>query len=243
MARGRGVPRAAHRLHARSAEFGRRKSVDGAGRLRLGDVAEPDSLNPLLSTMDLSYDFSSLTFSYFVVADAHGEADRRSRDRVPSVANGGISRDGRTLRLPPPPRRALARRRAARLARRRVHLARDQSPRNNVCTARAIRRSTGSTTPDDRDARRSPAAPLPAVRHPVLHHAARGREARVCPRTCSRRSARSTTSRTTRCRSARARSGSRRGIAARGSCWSRNEHYFRGRSAPQADRTARRARR
>jgi peptide/nickel transport system substrate-binding protein len=66
------------------------------GVLRLGDVAEPDSLNPLLSTMDLSYDISSLTFSYLVVADAEGRLIGDLATAVPSLKNGGISRDGRT---------------------------------------------------------------------------------------------------------------------------------------------------
>src|SRR5580692_9744247 len=66
------------------------------GVLRLGDVAEPDSLNPLLSTMDLSYDISSLTFSYLVVADAEGKLIGDLATVVPSLENGGISRDGRT---------------------------------------------------------------------------------------------------------------------------------------------------
>lgn len=66
------------------------------GVLRLGDVAEPDSLNPLLSTMDLSYDLSSLTFSYLVVADGRGGLVGDLAATVPSLANGGISRDGKT---------------------------------------------------------------------------------------------------------------------------------------------------
>ncbi len=64
--------------------------------LRLGDVAEPDSLNPLLSTMDLSYDLSSLAFSYLVIADAHGTIVGDLVSKVPTLANGGISRDGKT---------------------------------------------------------------------------------------------------------------------------------------------------
>jgi peptide/nickel transport system substrate-binding protein len=67
-----------------------------AGVLRLGDVADPDSLNPLLSTMDLSYDISSLTFSYLVIADGRGRMIGDLATRVPSVSNGGISRDGQT---------------------------------------------------------------------------------------------------------------------------------------------------
>lgn len=66
------------------------------GVLRLADVADPDSLNPLLSTMDLSYDLSSLIFSYLVIADAHGTPAGDLATEVPSLANGGISRDGKT---------------------------------------------------------------------------------------------------------------------------------------------------
>ena len=66
------------------------------GVLRLADVADPDSLNPLLSTMDLSYDLSSLVFSYLVVADAHGTMTGDLATEVPTLANGGIARDGTT---------------------------------------------------------------------------------------------------------------------------------------------------
>ena len=66
------------------------------GVLRLADVADPDSLNPLLSTMDLSYDLSSLIFSYLVSADARGKPVGDLATEVPSLANGGISRDGTT---------------------------------------------------------------------------------------------------------------------------------------------------
>jgi len=67
------------------------------GVLRLADVADPDSLNPLLSTMDLSYDLSSLMFSYLVVADGRGRPAGDLATAVPSLANGGISRDGKTI--------------------------------------------------------------------------------------------------------------------------------------------------
>src|SRR6202163_5160414 len=66
------------------------------GVLRLADVADPDSLHPLLSTMDLSYDLSSLIFSYLVIADAHGTPAGDLATEVPSLANRGISRDGKT---------------------------------------------------------------------------------------------------------------------------------------------------
>jgi peptide/nickel transport system substrate-binding protein len=66
------------------------------GVLRLADVADPDSLNPLLSTMDLSYDLSSLLFSYLIIADASGKLIGDLASAVPTLRNGGISRDGRT---------------------------------------------------------------------------------------------------------------------------------------------------
>jgi len=64
--------------------------------LRLADVADPDSLNPFLSTMDLSYDLSSLMFSYLIIANRAGLMTGDLATEVPSLANGGISNAGRT---------------------------------------------------------------------------------------------------------------------------------------------------
>jgi peptide/nickel transport system substrate-binding protein len=64
--------------------------------LRLGDVADPDSLNPLLSTMDLSYDLSSLMFSYLVIAGRDGAPIGDLATAVPSLRNGGVTADGET---------------------------------------------------------------------------------------------------------------------------------------------------
>ena len=75
---------------------GGRHSWTQAHVLRLVDVADPDSLNPLLSTMDLSYDLSSLLFSYLIVADRSGAMIGDLATSVPSLANGRISPDGRT---------------------------------------------------------------------------------------------------------------------------------------------------
>jgi len=63
--------------------------------LRIADIADPDKFNPLLSTMDLVEDLSSLTFSYLVVADGNGKLVGDLATEVPSLHNGGISRDGR----------------------------------------------------------------------------------------------------------------------------------------------------
>ncbi|MBV8749710.1 MAG: peptide ABC transporter substrate-binding protein, partial [Candidatus Eremiobacteraeota bacterium] len=82
---------------AGTAQVGGRHPWTHPGVLRLADVADPDSMNPLLSTMDLSYDLSSLIFSYLVIADDRGTLRGDLATEVPTVANGGIARDGRTV--------------------------------------------------------------------------------------------------------------------------------------------------
>ncbi len=64
--------------------------------LRIADIADPDRFNPLLSTMDLVEDLSSLTFSYLIIADGNGKLIGDLATQVPSLQNGGISQDGRT---------------------------------------------------------------------------------------------------------------------------------------------------
>ncbi len=64
--------------------------------LRVVDLAEPDHLNPYLSEMDITYGVSSLIYSYLVVADDRGQLIGDLATDVPSVHNGGISKDGRT---------------------------------------------------------------------------------------------------------------------------------------------------
>jgi peptide/nickel transport system substrate-binding protein len=64
--------------------------------LRMAELAQPDNLNPYLSQMDVSYEVTSLVYSYLIVADAHGRLIGDLATQVPTVANGGISRDGLT---------------------------------------------------------------------------------------------------------------------------------------------------
>lgn len=64
--------------------------------LRLGDISDPDTLNEYLSAMDLVYFLSSMIYSYMVVADEGGHLQGDLATGVPSLANGGISKDGRT---------------------------------------------------------------------------------------------------------------------------------------------------
>ena len=64
--------------------------------LRIADIADPDRLNPYLSQMDVTYDLSSLIYSYLVVADDRGQLVGDLAREIPTVENGGISRDGKT---------------------------------------------------------------------------------------------------------------------------------------------------
>jgi len=64
--------------------------------LRIADLSDPDHLNPYLSEMDITYDVASLVYSYLVIADDRGRLLGDLAATVPTVGNGGISRDGRT---------------------------------------------------------------------------------------------------------------------------------------------------
>lgn len=64
--------------------------------LRLADISDPDNLNEYLSTMDLVYFLSSMVYSYMVVADDRGQLIGDLATEVPSLSNGGISKDGKT---------------------------------------------------------------------------------------------------------------------------------------------------
>jgi len=64
--------------------------------LRFADISDPDNLNEYLSTMDLVYFLSSMIYSYLVVADDQGQLIGDLVTEVPTLANGGISRDGKT---------------------------------------------------------------------------------------------------------------------------------------------------
>jgi peptide/nickel transport system substrate-binding protein len=62
----------------------------------MADLAEPDHLNPYLSQMDVTYDLSSLLYSFLIVADDRGRLIGDLATETPTLDNGGISRDGRT---------------------------------------------------------------------------------------------------------------------------------------------------
>ncbi|MGH7660828.1 MAG: ABC transporter substrate-binding protein [Vulcanimicrobiaceae bacterium] len=65
--------------------------------LRIADISEPDKFNPLLSTMDLTEHLSALVFSTLVIAGDKGHIIGDLATGVPTLANGGISVDGKTI--------------------------------------------------------------------------------------------------------------------------------------------------
>jgi peptide/nickel transport system substrate-binding protein len=74
-----------------------RGTAPHANVLRIADLAEPDRLNPLLSTMDLTEHLSALIYSTLVISDDKGRLIGDLAEAVPSLANNGISRDGKTI--------------------------------------------------------------------------------------------------------------------------------------------------
>jgi peptide/nickel transport system substrate-binding protein len=65
--------------------------------LIIGVRSEPASLNPLLLSGEDSSTIGPLLFSYLLTVDPHGALVSDVATRVPSTANGDISRDGRTI--------------------------------------------------------------------------------------------------------------------------------------------------
>ena len=69
----------------------------GGGILRAAIFAEPASLNPLLGTTTAENSLSSLVFDLLVTLDDRGNDIPDLASVVPSIENGGISRDGKTI--------------------------------------------------------------------------------------------------------------------------------------------------
>lgn len=67
------------------------------GVLRYADIAEPDSLNPLLSTQAVVADVEYLTFSFFFRYDDQQRFVPDIALQEPSLENGLISKDGKTI--------------------------------------------------------------------------------------------------------------------------------------------------
>ncbi|HET7815871.1 MAG TPA: peptide ABC transporter substrate-binding protein [Candidatus Baltobacteraceae bacterium] len=67
------------------------------GVLRVGYVDEPDSLNPLFAHTDTTDQIAGFIYSAFMRYDDNGNFIPDLATEVPTYANGGISKDGKTL--------------------------------------------------------------------------------------------------------------------------------------------------
>ena len=67
------------------------------GVLRFAEGREPTTLNTLLADTTINADLSYLLFSYFFDVDDKGNLVPDIATEVPTVANGGISHDGKTI--------------------------------------------------------------------------------------------------------------------------------------------------
>lgn len=67
------------------------------GVLRWGEYSEPDTLNPMLSSLQVTVEESMLWAGYLFEYDDRGELVPDLATEVPTVADGGISADGRSI--------------------------------------------------------------------------------------------------------------------------------------------------
>ncbi len=82
-----------------SARIGVRNPWTISGVLRLGENEEPDSLNLMFGNNSATDAVSGLLFSFILRYDADGNYVPDLATVVPSVANGGISRDGKRITI------------------------------------------------------------------------------------------------------------------------------------------------
>lgn len=73
------------------------RHTSGSTLVFSGLAGEPDSLNPMLSNEADELNFSHLYMSYLIENDDRGHAIGEIATQVPSLENGGISHDERTL--------------------------------------------------------------------------------------------------------------------------------------------------
>lgn len=74
-----------------------RQSGPIPGVLRYAEIAEPDTLNPLLTAQTVTADLEYFAFSFFFNYDDKQNFVPEVALAVPTLKNGGISADGRTL--------------------------------------------------------------------------------------------------------------------------------------------------
>ncbi|MBV9263805.1 MAG: hypothetical protein JO324_05730, partial [Candidatus Eremiobacteraeota bacterium] len=77
---------------------GQRHPWTQAGVLRIAVAEEPKNLNPLLAGTTIEIFIDRFMFEPLLSADAHGNPVPMLAAAVPSQENGGISRDGLTIR-------------------------------------------------------------------------------------------------------------------------------------------------
>ncbi|MEN6413212.1 MAG: peptide ABC transporter substrate-binding protein [Veillonellales bacterium] len=73
------------------------KEIKTGGQLTFGSLQEPNTLNPLLSDVLATAEVSSLIFSGLVITNDKGEWIPDLALDIPTVQNGGVSPDGRTI--------------------------------------------------------------------------------------------------------------------------------------------------
>lgn len=73
------------------------KSVKPGGQLVFGSLYEPNTLNPLMSDMLATAEIGNLIFSSLVKTNDKGELIPDLAVEVPTLQNGGVSRDGLTV--------------------------------------------------------------------------------------------------------------------------------------------------
>ncbi|HEY5094958.1 MAG TPA: peptide ABC transporter substrate-binding protein [Candidatus Eremiobacteraceae bacterium] len=69
-------------------------SDTAAGVLRISDISDPSTLNPMLSGADFVYQLAGYTLEFLVQLDDKGNVIPVLCERVPSLTNGDISADG-----------------------------------------------------------------------------------------------------------------------------------------------------
>jgi len=68
------------------------------GVLRFSEFSDPKNLNPLLNSASPTLDLSMFVFSWTVRYDQRGNPVPDALREIPTVANGDVSKDGKTLK-------------------------------------------------------------------------------------------------------------------------------------------------
>jgi len=67
------------------------------GVLRISDISDPSTLNPMLTGADVAYEIASYALEYLVQLDDRGNLVPVLCERIPTLENGDISKDGLTI--------------------------------------------------------------------------------------------------------------------------------------------------